>query len=95
MIIILSIVAAIAVAFGYIVYKKYTTALEELASYEDRVDDLNMVISALQNQLHNTAAKNVSVRVKSTAKKTQGKKVATKTVVAPEPVKRGRKKTTS
>lgn len=97
MVIILSIVAALAIGFSYIVYKKYTAALEENASCEERIEDLNMVVSALQNQLHNSAAtkstkRDMSIRVKSTAKKTQGKKTITKTVVAPEPPKRGRKK---
>lgn len=92
MIIILSIVAALAIGFGFIVYKKYTAALEENDSYEERIEDLNMVVSALQNQLHNSATKDVSLRVKSTSKKKVGKKTTTKTVVAPEPPKRGRKK---
>jgi hypothetical protein len=87
---ILSIITVFSVIINTVLYRKYTNTKRHLFEAEDRIEDLDMVVAALQSvQVMNDASKpkkKPSKKVSKPAVKSKHKKE-----VATAPKKRGRK----
>jgi hypothetical protein len=87
---VLSVITAISVIINAVLYRKYNNTKQHLFEAEDRVEDLDMVVAALQSVqvFHDDAKpkKKSSKKVLKPAVKSKSKKE-----VVPAPKKRGRK----
>lgn len=85
---ILGIIAGVSIITNAVMFRKYSNANKHLVESEERVKDLDMVVSALQLAVVEETPKAKPTRKKTT--KTASMK-AKKEVVTAEPKKRGRK----
>ena len=90
--IILSIITAFSVIINALLYKKYIDTKKHLIEAEDRVEDLDMVVSALQSlQVMHDEAKPKTTSKKSSKKVSKPVAKITLKKEVPAPKKRGRK----
>jgi Na+-translocating ferredoxin:NAD+ oxidoreductase RnfG subunit len=89
-ILVLSFIVSISVIINAALYGKYINTKQHLLESEDRIEDLDMVVSALQ-AMHDE--KSPKVKTKKSSKKISKPAVKSKAKkeVAPAPKKRGRK----
>jgi spore germination cell wall hydrolase CwlJ-like protein len=92
-ILVLSFIVSISVIINAVLYGKYINTKQHLLESEDRIEDLDMVVSALQSLQVMHDEKSPKVKTKKSSKKNSKPAVKSKAKkeVAPAPKKRGRK----
>jgi hypothetical protein len=92
-ILVLSIIVSISVIINAVLYRKYFNTKRHLLESEDRIEDLDMVVSALQSLQVMHDEKSPKIKTKKSSKKNSKPAVKSKSKkeVVPAPKKRGRK----
>lgn len=92
-ILILSSIIAISVIINAVLYRKFINAKRHLLESEDRIEDLDMVVSALQSLqvMHDEMSPKAKTKKSSKKISKPAVKSKSKKEVVPAPKKRGRK----